>query len=319
MPLCPVCGQKSQQLGMLCQCSKAYTIHEDQPKDPLNLLGKQILNKLVPVGIYSIGKSTVSYEAWQTSLERMITLIVMKPEVAAIELQKKRFFTSANKFSAIHQQNLPMLFEELEITDLKTYALLCDVCRGEKLADYLTTTKPDDVILIHIIHQLIQGMSAYHRYNVCVPNMGYDQVLICRSGGDSSFVKLTGVIEAILNTPEEEVSTADDVWCLGQLSLSILTGQTIPITNVELTEERAYLMSIVQLFMRATAPIEERYQTAGELLIDFETLLDVHPKAPSKSVASLSLADTSHKEKPIKNSVEMKQILWMHRPPFVEE
>lgn len=319
MPLCPVCGKKSQQLGMLCQCSKAYTIHEDQPKDPLNLLGKQILNKLVPVGIYSIGKSTVSYEAWQTSLERMTTLIVMKPEVAAVESQKERFLTSVNKFSVIHQQNLPMLFEELEITDLKTFALLCDVSRGEKLADYLVTTKPDDVILIHIIHQLIQGMAAYHRYNVCVPNLGYNQVLICRTGGDSSFVKFTGIIDAILSTPEKDVSPTDDVWCLGQLALSILTGQTIPITNVELTEERAYLMSIIQLFMRATAPFEERYKTANELLIDFETLLDVHPKAPVKSVASLAWGDASHKEKPIRNSVEMKQILWMHRPPFVEE
>jgi len=318
MPVCPVCGTKSQQLGMLCKCGKAYTIQDDQPKDPLGLLGKQIANKLVPVGIYSIGKCTVAYEAWQTAVERMVTLIVMKPEQAKDEAQRQRFLQSVNAFSLIHQQNLPMLFEELELTSSGTLALICDVRRGETLKEFLEHEQANDVILIHIIHQIIQGLASYHRFNLCVPNLAYDQIQIVRSGGDTSFVKFVGVLEAILSTPEEEIATSDDVWCVGQLSLSILTGQPIPITNVELNEERAYLMSIVQLFMRATAPVEERYQNAGELLTDFETVLDVHPKAPKASVVSKHVVEDPKHERQPKNLVELKQILWMHQPPHCE-
>ncbi len=318
MPVCPVCGTKSQQLGMLCKCGKAYTIQDDQPKDPLDILGKQIASKFVPIAMYRNDKSTISYEAWQTAVERMVTLIVMKPEVANDENQRRRFFKVVNGFSVVHQQNLPLLFEKLEMTEYGTYALICDVRRGEMLKDYLEHEKPNDVILIHIIHQIIQGLASFHRFDLCVPNLGYEQAQIVHLGGDTSFVKFTNVLETFLSTPEEEVAPSDDVWCLGQLALSILTGQPIPITNVELTEERAYLMSIVQIFMRATAPIEERYQNAGELLTDFETVLDVHPKAPKASIVSQNVIEDPKHERQVKNLVELKQVLWMHQPPHCE-
>lgn len=314
MPICPKCGKKSHQIGVLCECTSAYLIHEGQPEDPLGLLGKQIANKLVPVGIYSIGKVLVSYEAWQCAVERMVTLLVMRPEYSHDEHMRYRFMTTANTFSLVHQQNLPMLFEELELED-GLLALLCDVRRGESLTEFLSQAQPDDVLVVHIIHQILQGLAAYHRYNICVPNISYDHIHIIQSGGDAAFVKFCGVMESLLSTPESDISMSDDVWCIGQLALSLLTGQPIPITNVELSEDRCYLMAIVQLFMHATASVEERFSNADELLIEFETILDVRQPSAANSVSKSVASEEPRVPRQKKNLVEFKQIIWMHSPP----
>ncbi len=319
MPVCPVCGQKSQKLGTLCSCTKAYTIHDGQPKDPLKLLGKLVGGKLVPVGIYAEGASVMYYEAWQSAVERMVTFIVLKPELCRNENVKSRMLKVVNDYSMVHQQNLPMVFEELEVAN-DMPAILCDVRRGESLIDFLEQAQPDDVLVVHIIHQILQAMAAYHSRGVCFPNLCYEHVNIVQSGGDEAFVKLIGALDSVISTDEENISTADDVWCIGQLALSLLTGQPIPITNVELDEERAYLMSIVQLFMRATAPLEERYKNAGEVLVDFETILDVHPKGPTINVSKDVVDDARVGQKnQKKNNVDFNQIIWMHRPPYIEE
>lgn len=318
MPLCPACGQKSQQLGVQCTCGQAYTIKEEHAEDPLSLLGKCLEERLVPVDIYSVGNAVLAYEAWQSAVERMVTLLVIQPSLWADASYKRRFQATVNTFSNIYHQNLPMLIEEVDIAEPVTRAIVCDVRRGEMLNDFMQYSRPDDVILIHVIHQILQALATYHRYGLCVPNLGRENVQIVQSGGDTAFVRVMGVLESILSTPECDQAMDDDVWCMGQLALSLITGQPSPITNVELSDERTYLMPIVVLFMRATAPIEERFKNAGELLEEFETILDVKPKAAVESVSKIVNDDPMIVRKQ-KNLVEMSQLLWMHKPPFVQD
>lgn len=316
MPICPKCGNKSHSIGVLCPCTSAYMIHEGQPVDPLGLLGKQVAKKLVLVGIYDVGKVLVAYEAWQSAVERMVTLLVMRPEYSHDEHMRYRFMSAANIYSLVHQQNLPMLFEVLVLDD-GLQALMCDVRRGEPLTEFLSQSHPDDVLVVHIIHQILQGLAAYHRYNICVPNICYDHIRIIQSGGDAAFVKFYSVMESLLATPENDISPSDDVWCVAQFALSLLTGQPIPITDVELSEERSYLSPIVQLFMHATAPVEERYSNADALLMEFETILDVRQPTAASSVSKSVSSEEPRVPRQKKNLVEFKQIIWMHSPPRI--
>lgn len=316
MAICPKCHIKSQLIGQLCVCTQAFSIKDNYREDPLGLLGKQISQKIVPVDVVDVGQATISYEAIQAPVDRLVNLTVLRPELAKHPDARRRFMSPVNTYAMIRQQNLPTIYEVLELVDEDTVALTCDVRRGSLLKDFLLTNEVDDVGIAHIIHQILLALACFHRYGLLHPNISYENVYVVRSGGDPLFVKVFGMLEA--NMVNVEVTQADDVFSVGQLAISLITGKHGHTEHPELDQARKYLEPVLQIFRRAIAPLEHRYSDAIDLLQDFETLLDLSVKMqaspPPSNISQERLGVARKKQTPI----SFEQIAWMHRPPQVD-
>ena len=313
MAICLNCKQKSELVGQLCSCGTCYMVHEDHGHEPLNLLGKLIANKIIPTAVVGVNQSTISYEAFQPSIDRVVGLVILKPEYSSNPDRRMAFLELVDKYAGIKQQNTPTLLEVLELPSEGVLAITTEVYKGEKLTDYLQRNPADPVGLMHIVHQVLQAVSALHRKGVLFPRLGMDNIRIMRLGGDSAFVKIRDCVEANM-TWGQDANTSTDVYHLGQLVLSLISGKAIVNGQVELPPDRAYLMPIVQIFLRAVAPVEQRYASCVELLQAFETAFDLNSRETKKPI--LSMKTSGNSVMPRKQSpVPFEQIIWMHRPP----
>lgn len=316
MAICPLCSQSSAIIGEECQaCHNAYTVQNNHGKDPLNLLGRLIANKFIPTSVISETSVTVVYEAFQPAVDRTVCFVLVRPEVYANEVNQNRIQTIIDKCSGIKQQNTLNILEVLTIAELRTIAITYEALKGEQFGEFLKHHAPDPVAYMHIIHQLLQAMSAYHMKGVCFPHISPRSMRIFRSGSDNFFVKIAGVIDSHLLYIQEANSAQDDVYYIGQIALSLITGKSIPISTVELTPDRAFLMPIAQLFMRTLAPKDQRFESCIELLQAFEIAFALNAHEPEPPAPISQKASTAKKNTPKHTPIPFEQIIWMHRPP----
>ncbi|MBQ9816499.1 MAG: hypothetical protein IJM59_03375 [Proteobacteria bacterium] len=313
MAVCLVCSKKSHQLGELCSCGGGYTVHDQHGEDSLHLLGKLIVNKIVPTAVISETNELIQYDAFQPSIDRTIAFIVVKPIVNNDPARRARLFSVVDKCAAIKQQNTPNILEIIDLPDLRCSSMTLEPIKGERLNEYMNTHPLDPVSLMHIIHQILQAVSAHHQAGICFPGIRAENVRISRSGSDRVFVKLTDLFSLTCQHDSEQNSFSDDVFNIGQMALSLITGQSLPITQIELPRDRSFLMPIAQLFSKAIAPKEERFESCTELLQAFETAFDLntHENERPEVITSVSNKKVSKHQTP----VPFEQVIWMHRPP----
>ena len=319
MAICPKCSKKSIQYGERCSCGRAYTVRENPGSDPLDLLGKLLLDKFIPIAVLKSSPCTITYEAVQLVVDRIITLNVLKPASFGDKEIRTFFHKVVEKYSAIKQQNIPTLLEVLDLKHEKTFAVTSDAPKGECLADIIKTRKLEPVSLMHISHQALQALATIHQNGLRFPNFGMENIYVMRSGGDDSFVKISGFIDSNLAMAKVDASTRDDVYDIAQMILSLMTEKEPPVKSVELPQDRLYLTPIAQLFLKA-ATGNQPYPSCMELLTAFESAFNITPVREPK-VSPLG----SQEMQVVKNSpqkptpVPFEQIIWMHQPPQRDE
>lgn len=312
MAICLKCSKRSNQVGELCSCGGGYTVYDDHGNDPLGLLGKMLANKLLPMAVLSTGQMTICYEALEPMVDRTVSLIVGRPEMAKDPEFRTRFLSLIDKFAVIKSPNSLGVLEEIELPETKTLAITCEAYKGEPLIEFMATHEIDPVGIMHIIHQILQVAAAYHKNGIAVPHLSMSNIRIMRMGSDEYFVKLTGMAESVLSWMDKE-DFVDDVYHVGQLALSLMTGKPSPIETVELPADRAYLLPIAQIFLRAIAPADKRFSSCIELCQTFEAVFELNTRDSEQVV-------------PVRNSVTKKssdrhtpvpydQVIWMHCPP----
>ena len=101
------------------------------------------------------------------------------------------------------------------------------------------------------------------------------------------------------------------------MALSLMTGKPMPIQQVELSPDRAFMLPIAQIFMRAASPIkDQRYPSCIELLQAFETAFDLNTHDQSAGLSSTNTRESSSKRSVKRHTpVPFEQVIWMHRPP----
>ncbi len=312
MAICLNCGQKSKLPGELCACGKAYTVCDDQQKDPLGLLGQLLAGKFVPIALKKAEKSTLTYEMYQQVVDRKLTLTVVRPQLYAQAKIQGIVKSFIDNYANVKQQNTPTLLEVIELPENQTLAITTDAFRGDKLPDYQKNNPIEAIEAIHIIHQMLQATAALHNNHLRMPHIGPQDVRIIRSGHDHNFVRLRGFFENALTYSEEQTSPREDVADVAQIALSILTEKPLPIASFELPPDRAYLAPIVQLFLAAAS----NYETCTEMLNAFETAFDLNTRDYEKpKQTNLSELSTPPSKTKNRTPVPFDQIIWMHRPP----
>ncbi|MBO4350586.1 MAG: hypothetical protein J6A01_06565 [Proteobacteria bacterium] len=319
MAVCLVCSQKSKLAGELCACGKAYTVHDDHGDDPLHILGTQIANKFIPVAVRRDTDSVIYYEAYQPSIDRTVLLVAIKSEWLNSQEKNAYFQNYIDRSASIKQQNTLSLLEVQKLSDQKnSFVMIYEALKGESLPAYLSSHTLDPVAIMHIIHQILQAIAAFHQKGVRFPSLSFSNVHILRSGGDEVFVKLSNLVETYLSG-YDIISSTDDVYSIGQMALSLITGQPMPIQQVELSPERAFMLPIAQIFMRAASPIkDQRYSSCIELLQAFETAFDLNSHDPNANLPNANARDSSSKQAIKRHTpVPLEQVIWMHRPPHL--
>lgn len=315
MAICPSCSQSAPKPGIVCpSCGAAYTVHDTPGIDPLNILGRLLAGKIVPTLVIQQSAATVYYEAIQPSIGRTILLIVIQPEITADPNALQTIHSFIDKSSRIKQQNTPNLLEIVELPELKTSAITFEAIKGEPLITFLKSHPVDPVSTLHIIHQILQALAAHHAKQIPFPRISLNNIRIMKSGTDPYFIKLCGLIDQFTLSIREQKSLQDDVYYMGQLALMLLTGKPAPFNPADLPQERAFLLPIIQLFLRAVAPPPQRFETALPLLQSFELAFDMpHDNAASPQQNSKPVA--AKKSTPKRAPIPIEQIIWMHRPP----
>lgn len=313
MAICLSCLQHSPKVGELCTCGASYTVLDNQTMDSFGLLGTLVAGKFVPTAILKETREAIYFDAWQPAVARALTLIFIKPVICNNPENRALVLSVIEKIATIKQQNTPTLLEVAEIPEKQAIVATFEAIKGVPLPEFLATHEPDPVSLIHIIHQLLQALATHHKKNITFPHISVDNIHIHRSGGDDYFLKLSNLIEKTLIYIEKDNSLQDDVFYVGELVLSILTGKKPPFEQVELPPEREFLMPIAQLFIRAIAPISQRFESCAELLQEFESALDLNANEEKPAVIQKAASSNDIKRP---TPLPFDQVIWMHRPPM---
>lgn len=319
MAKCLKCNRQSDQIGIQCSCG-SYTVSDDCVEDSLRILGKIVANKFVPTRVAMETSFSVTYDVYQPAVERSLLMYVLKPVFMKCAEHVEKFKQVTELYASIRQQNVLTVLGVQELPSIDTMAVILESKRGEQFSKMYHRDAPmDPVVLMHIFHQVLQGLSACHLKSLTFPEFSLDNIWVMRSGGDTSSVKLFGIFDANLGYVNKPHSMLEDVYQIGQLALSCITGQEMPIVQLELPEERAFLLPIAQVFMRAIAEPDQRYQSCVELLYAFESVFDLNTRTPDLSPVLLPDASALGRVEHAYAPVTLEQLVWMHRAPQREE
>lgn len=319
MALCLKCAQESNYPGILCPtCQNAYTVLENHGADPLNILGTLLINKFVPIAFLHELNGAVVYLVWQVGVERRLELHIIKPDFLKNANVRQHILKLLNQRAAITQQNLPAIIEVSEIPTLHSMAVSLDAIKGDSLDVVLDQRQLDSVQMMHIIHQILQAMRACHMKGLTFPGLSMRNVIISRSGDDASFVKIYGIFDSNISREAKTEDMLDDVYAVGQIALSCITGQKIPITTPVIPENKIFLLPIVQIFERAIAPKNQRFQSCVELLHAFESAFDLNSHANVQEV-SRPVKNDKPKQPRMRTPLTLPQIVSLHQPPRFSE
>lgn len=320
MAICLKCSRKSNQVGVKCpSCGKAYTVCDNHGRDPLGILGRLLVNKLIPVETIEESGCVVSYQAYQPAVDRFLSIFVIQPELLKNPAIKDRAIQIIDMYATVKQPNILAVLDFFEIPEIHSSVVVLEARKGELFSSILKQGEVDAVTLMHIFHQILQAFSAFHLKGLAFPGFSLDNVTVMRSGGDLAFVKLFGVFTANMSHPVPPNAMLNDVYRIGQLALSCITGQKIPIETVELPVEKAFLMPIAQIFLRAIAPEEQRFQSCVELLYAFEAAFDLNSRGPELLPKNETEAVPPKKHAQPRQPVPFEDIIWLHRPPRRED
>lgn len=315
MPVCLKCHQKYQQLGTLCSCGQGYSVKDECKDDPVGLLGQLVSSRFVPVAIIEQGKSVISYEIVQTTIERTLTMLVVRPDCYQHTGNADVFQAIVERSVSLKQRNLPTIIDIFAINGINTVAATVEARKGEKLSTLIANGQIDFVSIMHIAHQILLALTALQTRRLTFPGFGMDNIYILRSGGDPSFVKICGYLESNLTYGLTHNALHDDVFCVGQLILSLITGKQPPFTTIELPKDKDFLLPIAQIFMRAIQPLEQRFSSCSELLYAFETAFELNTRENDTCILSSAHLPKTNDASRHRSPLPLDQIIWMHAPP----
>ncbi|MGB7062844.1 MAG: protein kinase [Candidatus Zixiibacteriota bacterium] len=263
------------------------------------------------------GAVGVVYKGEDTKLKRPVALKFLPAELTQDPDSKGRFLREARAASALDHTNICSIHEIDETEDGQIFMVLT-YYEGETLKKKIRrgALQPDQAIDIAI--QLARGLAKAHEKGIVHRDVKPANIMITNEGVvkivDFGLAKLHGRTEpttagTIVGTlaymsPEqargEDVDQRSDIWSLGVVFYEMLTGQlpfksedeggmvysilnrdALPITAVR-KGVPAGLQRIVSRAM-AKRP-EERYQRAGEVVVDLKTFKGISETETTMSI-----------------------------------
>ncbi len=251
------------------------------------------------------GGMGVVYKAEDTKLKRFVALKFLPPEFSRDSEAKERFIHEAQAASALEHNNICNI-HEIDETEQGQLFIVMACYEGESLKQKIKRGPLKLKEVLNIAIQVAQGLAKAHEKgivhrdikpaNVHITNDGVIKILdfgLAKLGDRSKLTKEGTTLGTVAYmSPEqalgEEVDSRTDIWSFGVVLYEKITGQ-IPFKG---EYEQAMVYSIINenpepmTALRTGVPMEferitnkalaknadERYQSAGDLLVDLKNL-----------------------------------------------
>jgi serine/threonine protein kinase/Tfp pilus assembly protein PilF len=272
------------------------------------ILHYKILDKLGQGGM------GVVYLAEDLHLERKIAVKFLPASISSNPEERQRFKTEAKAAADLNHPNITSVYS-IEEEDNEIFILM-EYIKGVELKDKISSGKLQPAEAVRIAVQIAEGLEAAHKKGITHRDIKSSNIMITedgkikimdfglaklRSGSDLTKIGTT-VGTAAYMSPEQtrgdEVDCRADIWSFGVVLYEMLTGK-MPFRG---DYDQAIIYSILNEEPEPASEIDEslqhiigrclkknpdnRYQTAGELLIDLLALSDGSsvktPQKPSK-------------------------------------
>jgi serine/threonine protein kinase/Tfp pilus assembly protein PilF len=259
------------------------------------------------------GAMGVVFLAWDEHLDQMVTIKVLKPELAAVERFRSRFVREGRSAAAVRHENVVAIFHAHETHGLRLPYLLMEYIEGETLEERLKRGPLSSREAVEIARQVVAALAAAHNHNLVHRDVKPSNVLLEKHSGRAkvSDFGLARALdgsdqitrsEALVGTapymsPEQiqEPRAADvrsDLFSFGIVLYEMLTGERPfrgthsavmqqivyeePISPRKLNHAIERDLETITLKCLAKEP-SRRYQTAQELAEDLSQWLNGQP------------------------------------------
>ena len=301
--LCPACLLKSglrSQVGLKTQSETAaepLTPRELAPHFP----GLEIMEML------GHGGMGVVYKACQKKLERLVALKILSPRIARDPAFAERFAREARAMAKLNHPHI-VTVHDFGCMDNGLFYFLMEFVDGVNLRHLLENRALPPAAALAIVPQICDALQYAHTAGIIHRDIKPENILLDKNGrvkiADFGLAKLVGQGPAnftltesggMLGTPfymapeqtehPKDVDHRADIYSLGVVFYQMLTGE-LPLGRFAPPSQKVQIdvrLDEVVLHALEKDP-ERRYQQAGEVKTDVETIRTTPPRGPGSRV-----------------------------------
>ncbi len=211
--VCPSCGQDGPLGGRCSGCELYYVSARSlEVAPPRSWLGHLLADRFAVLGMLGAGGMGVVYWAVQHPVGRLAAVKVLRSDLTGSVVQE-RFLREAQTIAGLQHPHVITCFDYGLHADRQPYMAL-ELLHGislEHAADELSLDLPT---VVHISDQILDGVAAFHDAGIVHRDLKPDNVMLCRIGGDDTFVKIIdfGLALRLLDSPSEKLTQAAEVF-----------------------------------------------------------------------------------------------------------
>jgi eukaryotic-like serine/threonine-protein kinase len=250
MPICPQCGARHPTLASQCINDGAYFIQDAawQASRQDSLLGTALNQRFVLVAPLGRGNMGTVYDARDLLSGQRAAVKILLPELTHDAILVRRFRREADAISRMHHPNIVQLYAFGQ--DHDTHYIAMEFVEGRTLASFIPYTNFSRPLTLHLIHQLLLGLTEAHAQGIIHRDLKPDNIFLCArpdqpylakildfglaklsEGSENTVLTATGEVfgTPLYISPEQataqsEVTSATDIYTLGVILFELLSG-----------------------------------------------------------------------------------------------
>ena len=252
------------------------------------------------LGLIGQGGMGSVFKAREKKLDRVVALKVLPRELLPDPTFEQRFLREARAQAALSHPNILTVYDFGESDDF--FYIASEFIDGVDLRHLMKMDRLSPLEALRLVPQICDALQFAHDRGVVHRDIKPENILIDQDGkvfiADFGLAKMLGTdaggftltrTEQALGTPhymapEQMMGAANvdhraDIYALGVVIYEMLTGQ-LPIGHFAMPSEKAGTRKeLDEVVMRALAQaVEERYQSAGEVKSDVQSVGPVTPE-----------------------------------------
>lgn len=211
--VCPQC-RRPGTLGGRCATCRLFHVSARSLElaPPRSWLGHMLADRFAVLGLLGSGGMGVVYWAVQHPVGRLAAVKVLRSDLTGSVVQE-RFLREARTIAGLQHPHVITCFDYGLHGDRTPYMAL-ELLHGISLEHCADEVSLDLPTVAHIMAQVLEGIAAFHEAGIVHRDLKPDNVMLCRIGGDDTFVKIIdfGLALRLFDAPAEKLTQGAEVF-----------------------------------------------------------------------------------------------------------